>query len=67
MSSDEPTDIRKISPDVLIEILVQSGMDNNIEEVEAMLLNDISGGFELNEDGTLDVLGYCAWLVKETK
>lgn len=53
-------EINKIDPDMLVKLLTELGLKGDIEE---MILSDIDKGFELNEDGSIDIVKYSAWLV----
>ena len=58
-----PLNIKAIDPEILIEILQKSGLVGNIEE---MILRDIDNGFKINEDNTINLVDYCAWLMVQS-
>jgi len=59
----EKLKIKAIIPDTLISILKDLGLNGDIE---SMILADIESGFELNEDDTIDIVKYLAWLTIKT-
>lgn len=52
--------IKEADPEELIKLLQGLGLKGDVEE---MLLSDIKKGFELNPDGSIDIIKYCAWLI----
>ena len=59
----EPLKITAIDQDKLIEILRKSGSRETSPEV---LAADIAAGAPVNEDETINMIEYAAWLLKET-
>jgi hypothetical protein len=59
----EPMKITAIQPEKLLEILRRSGS----REVSAeTIADDIAGGAPVSEDGTINMIEYAAWLIRET-
>ena len=58
----EPLKITAIDQDKLIEILRKSGSRETSPEA---LTTDIAAGSPVNEDGTINMIEYAAWLIKE--
>ena len=58
----EPLKITAIDQDKLIEILRKSGSREMSPEA---LTADIAAGSPVNEDGTINMIEYAAWLIKE--
>ncbi len=68
MPDHDPQTRNQLSPtalsiDVAAKILSKAGGRRITEE---MLRNDIDAGAPTNPDGTLNVVNYAAWLIKET-
>ena len=59
----EPLKITAIQQEKLLEILRKSG---SREVSPGMLTADIEAGAPVNEDGTINMIEYAAWLLKET-
>ena len=60
--ANEPLKITAIDQDKLIEILRKSGSRETSHEA---LAADIEIGSPVNEDGTINMIEYAAWLLKE--
>ena len=63
MSSDrkEKLDFRKLPQDVVVQLLQRSGCrEYSIE----LLQSDIEAGAPVNEDGTINLFNYGAWLLE---
>lgn len=60
--SDAPN-LKAIQADDLIVILKRVGLTGDIAQ---MFLNDIDAGFTLNEDDTINIVEYCAWLMMQS-
>ena len=58
---DNSLRLAKLQPDLLITILQRSGSRLITEE---LLKADIAAGAPQNEDGTISLLNYAAWLAK---
>ena len=59
----EPMKITAIQPEKLLEILRRSGS----REVSAEIIaDDIATGASVSEDGTINMIEYAAWLIRET-
>jgi hypothetical protein len=58
----EPMKITAIQPDKLLEILRRSGSREVCDETIA---DDIAAGAPVAEDGTINMIEYAAWLLKE--
>lgn len=56
----EKINIKAMNPDTLIELLKKMGLNG---DVELFIVNDVKNGFELNEDETINVIDYLAWLI----
>jgi len=54
--------ITAISPDQAAKILAAVG---NRRITEAMIRSDIDAGAPVNDDGTINLMHYTAWLLKE--
>lgn len=52
--------IKAMNPDTLIELLKKMGLNG---DVELFIVNDVKNGFELNEDETINIIDYLAWLI----
>lgn len=62
--ANEPLKITAIQQDKLLEILRRSGA----KEVSAETINaDIEAGAPVNEDGTINMIEYAAWLLQEMR
>ena len=53
-----------LKPDVLVRLLKQAGSRLISEEA---LQTDFASGAPRNEDGTVNLIEYAAWLAKETE
>ena len=60
--ANEPLKITAIDQDKLIEILRRSGSREVSVETFAA---DITAGSPVNEDGTINMIEYAAWLLRE--
>lgn len=56
----EKINIKSMNPDTLIELLKKMGLSG---DVELFIVNDVKNGFELNEDESINVIDYLAWLI----
>ena len=61
MTAESPK-ITAITPKTLAEILLKSG---SREVSEATIAADIEAGTPVAEDGTINMIEYAAWLVRE--
>jgi hypothetical protein len=60
---DEHLNPLALSPENLVKVLVKSGC--RIMTLE-MLRRDIDSGMPVNADGTVNLIKYMAWMIKET-
>lgn len=60
---DEHLNPLALSPENLVKVLVKSGC--RIMTLE-MLRRDIDSGMPVNADGTVNLVKYMAWMIKET-
>ena len=59
---DEHLNPLALSPENLVKVLVKSGYRAMTME---MLQNDIDSGMPVNADGTVNLVKYMAWMIKE--
>jgi hypothetical protein len=60
--SDSPIQITALTPAQAAQLLAASGKRRI---TEAMVRADLEAGAPVNEDGTIHLVHYAAWLVKE--
>lgn len=59
---DEHLNPLALSPENLVKVLVKSGYRNMTME---MLQSDIDAGMPVNADGSVNLVKYMAWMIKE--
>ena len=59
---DEHLNPLALSPENLVKVLVKSGYRAMTKET---LQNDIDAGMPVNADGTVNLVKYMAWIIKE--